>query len=234
MHGTIVHGGGVPSVALIRANRARRATLAVVTTIFVGLVGCSSPQRHASQTTPATSAASTATSSALWTSAPSPTATTVAATSSTRAADAELTLAGYRGMRFGMTPAEAGAALGTPPITGPHGNATCADVSFAGLPSGLTLYVIGGRIVAAEIVPGSSVTAQRGTHIGSTVDEVRRALGTDVVAKPSDVPTRTDLVYRTSDPTTAGNEIRYVAGDGKVFDILAGLRTYVDQQELCG
>ena len=160
-------------------------------------------------------------------------ATTAAATSSTRA-EAQLTLAGYRGIRFGMTPAEAGAALGTPPVTGPSGNPTCASVSFAGLPSGLTLYVIGGKIVAAEIGPSSSATAQGGTHIGVTVDEVRRALGTDVVAKPSDDQTRTDLVYRTADPATVGNEIRYVVRDGKVSDILAGVRTYVDQQELCG
>ena len=94
--------------------------------------------------------------------------------------------------------------------------------------------MIGGKIVAMEIGPGSGATAQGGTHIGSTVDEVRRALGTDVVTKQSADQTRTYLVYRTTDPATAGNEIRYYAPDGKVVDILAGLATYVDQQELCG
>jgi hypothetical protein len=161
----------------------------------------------------------------------SSTSTTTAATSSTTsAAEAEPTLAGYRGLTWGMSLNQATTALGQE-VTAE--DPTCGTATYAGEPDGITLWWVDGKIVEAE-VGGSQTVAGGRLHIGSTEAEVRTALGSDVASELSDDQTRTDLVYRTAATATAGDEMRFIITDGKVSDIAVGLRHYVELQELCG
>jgi hypothetical protein len=165
----------------------------------------------------------------------SSTTTTVASMSSTSSittapATPEVTLAGYRGITWGMTLDQATAAVGKA-VTAD--DPRCGNASFAGLPNDIMLWWVDGKIAMASLGRTQTVAGGR-LRIGSTVAQVQGALGRDVTSEPSDDQTRTDLVYRTADAATAADEVRFMVVDGKVSTIDVGLRSYVEQQELCG
>jgi hypothetical protein len=161
----------------------------------------------------------------------STTSSSTTSTSATTAAEPEITVAGYRGLTWGMTLAQASAALGATVSTD---GSRCTIAASTALPKGATFWVVDGRIVMAEIGSPSVPIAGGRAHVDDREAAVRQALGREVEPQLSDDQTRTDLVLQTADPAMAGNELRFVIIDGKVFEVNVGLRTFVEQQELCG
>jgi hypothetical protein len=77
-------------------------------------------------------------------------------------------------VRVGMTVAEAAAALpdagGSHPVT-----EECAYVGLSGLPAGVSLMTVGGRIVRVDVDDSSAVATARGARVGWTEAQVLAA-----------------------------------------------------------
>lgn len=86
-----------------------------------------------------------------------------------------ITMAAAGPVQFGMTPAEAAAALQVAPPPAPVDDG-CSYWKPSGSPPGLSFMIEDGRVVRVD-VDSAGIAAANGVHIGSTAAAVRSALG---------------------------------------------------------
>jgi hypothetical protein len=144
-----------------------------------------------------------------------------------------VTLSGYSALRFGMTVAEAGRAVGAALTTQDGGVAPCVYGRYPGIPAGMQLIFPDGRLRVIEV--GTKVRTIGNLGVGSTRREVEEALPSGSFHdRPNKYdPDTTELFYAGTDPATADQEIDFSITGGKVTTVLVGAKRYVELDEIC-
>lgn len=149
------------------------------------------------------------------------------------ALSAPVTDVGIGPLRFGMTVAEAEAAL--PGIHFPKGaeKSGCARATVPGMPKGVSLMIENGIVVRVD-VDTSSVPTVEGARVGDSEASVRQLYGARLTVSPHKYTDGHYLTVRSSTATDTVHRLIFETDKSRVLVYRAGTMPQVAYVEGCG